>query len=186
MEAILETERLKLRPLRDGDAQRITRFIGDFDVAKMLARVPYPYALKDAQDWLGTLPERTARGEVFNRAIDSGGLVGVLGIHDIRPIEGEKIGELGYWLAKPYWGKGLMSEAARAFVHYAFDGLGLAGLISGHFKENQRSGRVLAKLGFRPAGEGLMHCTARGEKVAHVDVFLTRARWSEQTARRAA
>jgi RimJ/RimL family protein N-acetyltransferase len=186
MEDIIETERLKLRAPQMSDAQRITEFIGDYDVAKMLARAPYPYAIADAKEWLGAIPERVATGRLFTCAIDQNGLIGVLGVHDIRQIEGGKIGELGYWLAKPYWGRGLMSEAASAFVRHAFDALGMAGLISGHLKENHRSGRVLAKLGFRHAGESIKYCLARNREVPHIDVVMTKAQWAEHRARQAA
>lgn len=186
---IIETERLRLRAPQISDAARVTELIGDWDVAKMLARVPYPYALKDAHEWLEMLPQRMHSGAAFNRAIEmkaSPGLIGVIGIHDILQIEGAKIGEIGYWLAKPYWGKGIMTEAGRALVRHAFEELDFAGLKSGHLKENFRSGTVLAKLGFRYAGEGLRYCLARKADVPHVDVVLTRAQWLDYTAKRAA
>jgi RimJ/RimL family protein N-acetyltransferase len=184
MEAPLETERLRLRPLDKSDAERITEFIGDFDVTRMLTRVPHPYTLKDAHEYLSGNAEREQRGVSFTRAIDQDGLIGVLALGDIRAIEGEKIAEFGYWLAKPYWGKGLMTEAGRAFLRHAFEEGGIFGLKSGHFAENYRSGRVLTKLGFRYAGSAPKHCLARGEDVDCVDVVLTRAQWREFMARR--
>ncbi|MFZ1992170.1 MAG: GNAT family protein, partial [Alphaproteobacteria bacterium] len=139
--------------------------------------------------WLGSHATRTASGEILNCAIElkaMPGLVGVIGLTGIRSIEGGRIAELGYWLAKPFWSKGIMSEAGRALVRHAFEDLDFAGLKSGHFKENHRSGRVLAKLGFRYAGEGLKHCLARNAETPHVDVVMTRAQWLDHTARRAA
>jgi len=186
---IIETERLRLRAPRPGDAERITEFIGDWDVAKMLARVPYPYALEDAHTWLNAQPARLAKGEAFTRAVElksAQGVIGMIGLHDVLQIEGAKIGELGYWLAKPYWGKGLMTEAGRGFVRHIFEELEFAGLKSGHFKENFRSGQVLAKLGFRYAGENLHYCLARKTDVPHVDVVMTRAQWLDCMGRRAA
>jgi len=186
---IIETERLRLRTPLMRDAPHIAERIGDWDVVKMLSRVPYPYSLKDAQEWLANCPARTARGEVFNCAIELKSereLIGVIGVHDILEIEGGKIGELGYWLAKPYWGKSLMTEAGRALMRHLFTELGFAGLKSGHFKENSRSGTVLAKLGFRSAGEGLQYCLARKTEIPHVDVVMTRAQWLDFTSQRAA
>jgi ribosomal-protein-alanine N-acetyltransferase len=184
MEALLETERLTLRPLATSDAQRIVDFIGDYDVAKMLSRVPYPYTHADAQAFLShyaqtasEIPASEIPPTSIVRAIDMDGLIGVISISEIRSIEGGTIGVLGYWLAKPSWGKGLMTEAAGALVRHAFEDLGMAGLSAGHFKENFRSGRVLAKLGFRYAGEGLRYSRARSADVVHVDVVLTRAQW---------
>ncbi|MFZ1988912.1 MAG: GNAT family N-acetyltransferase, partial [Alphaproteobacteria bacterium] len=62
-EAILETERLRLRAPAPSDAARVNEFIGDWDVVKMLATVPYPYSLEDAHTWLGSHATRTASGE---------------------------------------------------------------------------------------------------------------------------
>ena len=152
----------------------------------MLARVPYPYSLADAQQWLGSVPQRSKAGLSVNWALDVDGLIGVITLGEIREIEGGKVAELGYWLAKPYWGKGYMTEAGREMVRYAFETLGFAGLKSGHFKENYRSGRVMAKLGFRYAGEGTKHCLARNAEIAHVDVVMTRAQWLEHASKRAA
>jgi RimJ/RimL family protein N-acetyltransferase len=186
MEDILETERLRLRPIEASDARRIAKFIGDYDVCKWLSSVPHPYTEQDARDWVATNRGLTARGEIIDRIIDLNGAIGAIGLAQIKTIEGGAIAEFGYWLAKPHWGKGLMTEAGRAFLAYAFEDLGFAGLKSGHFKENYRSGRVLAKLGFRYVGEGQKHCLAREMEVPHVAVVLTRAHWQEHVARRAA
>ena len=186
---IIETERLRLRAPRMSDAERVTEFIGDWDVAKMLATVPYPYSLKDAHTWLGAHEARTRAGAIFNCVIemkDDAGVIGAIGLTGIQMIEGGKISEFGYWLAKPYWGKGLMTEAGRALVRHAFEALEFAGLKSGHFKENFRSGSVLAKLGFRYAGEGMRYSLARKAETPHVDVVMTRAQWLDYTAKRAA
>lgn len=182
----IETERLRLRALEASDAARIAECIGDFDVVKMLSAVPYPYSVADAHEYLAGNTKGSASGDSFTRAIDMGGLIGVIAVGDIRAIEGGKVGEFGYWLAKPYWGKGIVTEAGRAMLRHVFETLEFAGLKSGHFKENFRSGNVLAKLGFRYAGEGLKHCLARKAEIPHVDVVLTRAQWLDYTARRVA
>ena len=56
--------------------------------------------------------------------------------------------ELGFWIGKPYWGRGYATEAARALVGYAFDKLGLTQIVAGAFRENRASRRVLEKVGF--------------------------------------
>lgn len=186
MEAILETERLKLRPYRIWDAARLAEYIGDFDVAKMLARVPHPYTQADARDFITQVGAGVPPFDAANFVIDREGLIGAVGLSEPKQIEGETIMTLGYWLAKPHWRSGFATEAARAVVDHAFKDLGVAGLISGHFKDNHASGRVLTKLGFRYAGEGTKYCLARDEKVAHVDVVLTRADWAAFRTARAA
>ena len=56
--------------------------------------------------------------------------------------------ELGYWIGKPFWGRGFATEAARAIVDRGFSELGLRGIHAVYFDGNARSEKVLAKLGF--------------------------------------
>jgi RimJ/RimL family protein N-acetyltransferase len=60
--------------------------------------------------------------------------------------------ELGYWIARPHWGRGYATEAGRAVLAIARDALRVRRLEAGHFTDNPASGRVLEKLGFRPTG----------------------------------
>ena len=143
------TERLLLRPGWPEDAPAVHEAINDRDIVRMLARAPWPYTLKDAEQWLEFEPdplhpnfllfERTAGAPVF---IGSAGL----GKDD----KGQS--EIGYWLRRSHWGKGFATEAGRAVVDIA-RALGHRHLSSGHFTDNPASGRVLRKLGFRPTGK---------------------------------
>lgn len=182
----IETERLRLRALEERDAEPIAELVSDFEIAKMLAQVPYPYTIEDARGFIRRAGLQMQEGSSLVYAIDREHLIGCVGLSEIQMIEGEKIATLGYWLGRPYWGRGLATEATRALVAHAFARLGFAGLKSGHFKENSRSGRVLAKAGFRYAGEGIKACMARGTDVPHIDVVLTRSQWEEFAARLAA
>jgi RimJ/RimL family protein N-acetyltransferase len=73
--------------------------------------------------------------------------------------------ELGYWIARPFWGRGIATEAGRALIEIART-LGLAQLEASHFIDNPVSARVLGKLGFQSTGliAPRMNC-ARGEEV---------------------
>ena len=73
--------------------------------------------------------------------------------------------ELGYWIARPFWGRGLATEACEALVDIART-LGFQSLEGSHFLDNPASGRVLEKLGFEPLGivAPRLSC-ARGEEV---------------------
>jgi RimJ/RimL family protein N-acetyltransferase len=142
----LETARLRLRPARAGDAPRIVSLINDPDVARMSARIPHPYALTDAEDFLTQLE----RGDERVFAIEHGndGLVGMIGLHHTG-----KLGpEVGYWLGQPYWGKGLATEAAQAVLGWAGK-TGRRCVVSSHFADNPASGAVLIKAGFLYTGE---------------------------------
>ncbi|HWA62096.1 MAG TPA: GNAT family N-acetyltransferase [Caulobacteraceae bacterium] len=159
----LKTARLTLRAPRADDAQRLAWLASDFDVARMTTGIPHPFGLADAEAFLAKVaasdPERDA---VFAVEVEGEeGLCGMLGFHhrDERPAP-----EIGYWLGRPWWGRGLMTEAAAAAVAWADEDWGKTWLVSGHFADNPASGQVLVKAGFLYTGEVQQRMSkARGE-----------------------
>jgi len=89
------------------------------------------------------------QGQSLNWAIrrPDGFLIGGIGHHDIELGEIHK-SEIGYWLAKPYWGRGITTEAVRKVAEHAFHELGLVRLTAHVFDFNLASCRVLEKAGF--------------------------------------
>ncbi len=174
MRAQMTTDRLTLRWLIPDDAQRLTELASNWNVARMLARLPYPYPENGAEDWLATHADMRTRGHGSPYAITlAGTLIGVVGVE--RMDDGRV--ELGYWLGEPYWGHSYATEAAKAATHIGFADLGVGTLTSGHFEENAASGRVLQKCGFRYTGTSMRPCLARGEDMASVDLAMTRDAW---------
>ncbi len=155
----LETTRLKLRAPTRTDAARLAKLANDADVARMSSRIPHPYALADAEDFLNHVEKGAER--VF--AIEHGddGLVGMIGLHDTG-----RVGpEVGYWLGQPYWGKGLATEATQAVLGWAAKA-GRRCVVSSHFADNPASGAVLIKAGFLYTGEVTRQFSkARGAEV---------------------
>jgi RimJ/RimL family protein N-acetyltransferase len=162
---MLRTPRLTLRPLTEEDADAIVQGVGNYDVSKWLAVVPYPYSRRDALDFIAriTRGERTVWG-----ICDAGGLQGVVGIED----------ELGYWLARPAWGQGYAFEAAAAVCEHWFSDRRAGDLSAGCFAGNARSEAVLRRLGFRETGTRLRSARALAQDVASTDMVLTRAAWA--------
>ena len=142
------TRRLTLRPAWPEDAPALAAAIGHEAVVRMLARAPLPYTLADAQTFAAK--PRGAEEPVFTIETHEDGprLVGGIGIH-----AEEDGAQLGYWLAPDVWGRGYATEAGRAVVAMARHALPIRRLSAWHFADNPASGRVLAKLGFRPTGE---------------------------------
>jgi len=159
----LETPRLRLRPAKAADAPRIASLINDPDVARMSTRIPHPYSLRDAEDFLACCEAQDEK--VFAIDHHEDGLVGVIGFHPSK--DGAVIGpEVGYWLGKPYWGRGLATEATRGALAWAEREWGKRCVISGHFTDNPASGAVLVKAGFLYTGEVKRRSSlARGEPV---------------------
>jgi RimJ/RimL family protein N-acetyltransferase len=145
------TERLLLRPGWIEDAPALHRAIADEAIVRNLATAPWPYRLEDAEAFLSPLRERRPNEVgllVFRRTDRAPELIGTVGLggRPDGPIE------LGYWIARRWWNRGYATEAARAIVGIAREGLRLPVLRAGHFIDNPASGRVLEKLGFRPTG----------------------------------
>ena len=87
-------------------------------------------------------------------------LIGAIGLKpEAGP--GAHRAEIGYWLARPWWGQGVTTEAVRALTRYAFEELGLRRLVAQVYPWNQASIRVLEKCGFRREGYLRAHLPAR-------------------------
>jgi [ribosomal protein S5]-alanine N-acetyltransferase len=159
----LETERLVLRPFALSDAPRVQLLAGDRAVAATTKVIPHPYEDGMAEAWIGLHQERFDRGEdtVFAIVLKaSGELIGAIGL--VLKLEQEKA-ELGYWIGKPFWGRGYCTEAGRAVLRYAFTELRLHRVHAYHFSNNPASGRVMQKLGMRHEGCLRQHLKKWGE-----------------------
>ena len=142
------TERLLLRPGWAEDAPALAKAIADETIVRNLAVAPWPYSLRDAEAFLAAprdpvLPSLL----IFERTTSEPVLVGACGLG--RRASGNV--ELGYWIARPFWGRGFATEAGEALVGIA-RAIGLDRLEASHFLDNPASGRVLEKLGFTPTG----------------------------------
>ncbi|WP_068083442.1 GNAT family N-acetyltransferase [Polycladidibacter stylochi] len=172
---IIKTKRLILRPYEQKDVQRSLEYLRDYDISKMLIPVPYPYSLDDARWWID-FNLSSDPSEVRNWVIDDGsGLIGTVGA---RNLKGKT--SIGYWVGKPHWGQGIMSEASRAVVAHLFVEMELPMLYAGAFEENPTSQHLLGKLGFKEVGREFALSAARGdEQIPHIlyelprEVFLS-------------
>jgi RimJ/RimL family protein N-acetyltransferase len=156
------TPRLLLRPGFPEDAPALAGAIADQAIVRNLAVVPWPYGLRDAEAFLASprdpvLPSLL----VFERTRAAPQLVGACGLG--RRASGAV--EMGYWIARPFWGRGFATEAGAALIAIA-RALGLPRLEASHFIDNPASARVLDKLGFESTGliAPRLSC-ARGEEV---------------------
>lgn len=121
--------------------------------------IPYPYTESDADQWLNRRIEsaqRQGKEVVFAIRTDDGEMVGVVGSDGFQIGASHRAG-IGYWLARPYWGQGIMTGAVGAYVRYAFDELGLLRLTAHTFTSNVGSARVLEKNGFKLEGRLRKH-----------------------------
>ena len=160
------TERLLLRPGFAEDAAAVAAAIADETIVRNLAMAPWPYGECDAAEWLAMdqhplLP----RLLMVKRTGGTPRIMGAIGIHGTDREDGSAAFEIGYWIARPYWGLGFATEAGRAVLDMARTN-GLPRLSAGHFIDNPASGAVLRKLGFRPTGQTVpRYSRARGTHV---------------------
>ncbi|ODT68893.1 MAG: hypothetical protein ABS75_19055 [Pelagibacterium sp. SCN 63-23] len=178
MTPTLVTARLLLRAPHPEDAEPIALYLNDFSVAGNLARVPHPYRLADARAWLRT-QSADIPPELTNFAIElkGTGYIGHIGYHAAGngPV-------IGYWLGRPFWGQGLMSEAAATCVDWFFRATGADAIHSGVFHFNAASLAIQKRLGFIETGRSRLLCLARGAEVEHIDTKLTQSVWKARRA----
>ena len=152
------TERLILRGPVGADVAPIAELANDLGVAGMTSSMPYPDRPADADAFLGQRVDwrREARFAVEHRQF---GVIGVLGFDENH---GGKL-EVGYWLGRPFWGRGYATEAVNAALAWAERDWRKTVVVAGHFADNRASGQVLVKAGFLYTGDVEPRpCLARG------------------------
>jgi RimJ/RimL family protein N-acetyltransferase len=177
---VLQTPRLILRPFNEGDIDTMVALLNDWEVAQWLAIPPFPYRRADARFYVDQVRSNHEAGPAteFGIALTEGdGIVGAIGLRR-DPVD-STYATLGYWLGQRHWGHGYADEAVRAVVAHGFGSLGLERLEAETDPENQRSARVLAKVGFRPVGQAsakeVRSChvpTRRGSLLVNVHELL--------------
>lgn len=162
--APLATERLTLRPLRAADAGELHRVVNDWEVVRMLSRLPFPYPRQLTDEWIASTAQQIAVGTGYHLAItgEEAGqemIVGCIGLRlDVRP----RTGNLGYWVGRRFWGHGVATEAAARLSRWALANLDIDRLEAHVAEDNAASAAVLRRVGFRMTGTGRERFLARG------------------------
>ena len=141
----------RLRPFAPSDRERLAEAANDKRIWRNLTNLfPHPYSLQDADEWIELCAQHGEPTRNFVIALD-GDLVGSIGLN---LLEGEKahMANIGYWIAAEYWGRGIATQALRAFTSYAFDAFPVSRLQTTVFGWNPASARVLEKCGYQLEG----------------------------------
>ena len=172
---VLETKRLALRAPRLEDAKTVAMLANDRRIAENTARIPHPYRLSDAEDFISSA--NFANETVFLITLRNGGKGPVIGACGFTQIDRHPP-EIGYWLGVKYWGKGYATEAVRAVIDHAFTDLDCEAVQAAARVTNPASRRVLEKCGFQWTGAGLLRIRAIASS-APIDRFrLDRGLWA--------
>lgn len=146
----LPLSRSTVRSWRAGDADALVRHANNRKIADNLRdRFPFPYTKKDAREFLRTA--RRQAPETFFAIDVDGSAAGGIGF--VLQTDVDRVSsEIGYWLAEPFWGRGIVTEALVAMSAYAIDRHGLTRLYAVPFADNAASSRVLEKAGYHLEG----------------------------------
>ena len=161
---VIETRRLVLRAPGARDISRLAALANDRDVARMTLRMPHPFAVSDAEAFVAQVAGQDPRkGSTFLIEHETHGPVGVIGLFE----DGDPVPETGYWIGRPYWGRGLATEALEGVMVWASRKWKRRALVAGHFADNPASGRVLEKAGFLYTGETRQNFSRARNAIAH-------------------
>lgn len=148
----LNTDRLLLRRLKHEDAPHMATLAGDYDVAKMTLNIPHPYPADSATQFIERSQQVWDTGERYGFAIvlnESDTFMGVIGIiPELQHLRAE----VGYWIGKPFWGNGYVTEALNRVIQFGFENLDLNRIAASYRIDNPASGRVMEKAGMRFEG----------------------------------
>lgn len=177
---IMETERLLLRKWTLADAESLFEYAKDPDVGPIAGWPPH----KDIEESKEVIKNVFNGAECY--AICEKGTDIAIGAVELKlnghtdMTKRDDECELGYWIGKPFWGRGYMPEAARKLMQRGFEDLGMSASWCGYYDGNQKSKRVQEKLGFLPhhtcyeAEVVLLHEV----RTEHVNI-MTRERWEK-------
>ena len=143
----MSTPKFTLRAFRKSDVDAIVKHANDKTIADNTIPIPYPYTRKDAMYWVNKGSKKTKTS--LNLAIDiDGEAVGCIGLHGITAHKAE----IGYWLGRNHWGKGIMTAAVKRMTVLAFSTFKLRRIYAPVFSFNAASARVLEKAGYQYEG----------------------------------
>jgi [ribosomal protein S5]-alanine N-acetyltransferase len=151
---IVVNEQIHLSELQTTDQAACVELLSDKEIYDLTLRIPYPYTEADFQKWLNIVEKtRHEQGRPFHWAIrnEKNSLIGGCGFNDLEIGKSHRA-EIGYWLAKPYWGRGIMTAVVRRLCQVAFSELGMVKIMAHVFSENAASAKVLEKCGFQQEG----------------------------------
>lgn len=173
----LQTDRLILRSWCDDDAPALFELARDPRVGPAAGWQPHANVEESRQIIRDVLAAPQSFAAV--RRVD-GALVGCFGLKPASASDVASAGEaeLGYWLGVPFWGQGLATEAARELVRYGFDELGLSAIWACYYDGNERSHRVMEKLGMTYMGSKECDVPLLGERRLEHCMRLPRDRFS--------
>ena len=174
---ILETNRLILRPWCESDAEDLYTYASDPEVGPPAGWPPHT-SVDNSREIIRMVLSKPETYAVCLK--ENGKPIGSIGFHRNDLAKADDEYELGYWIGKPYWGQGLIPEAAHEMLRYAFEELGMNRIWCGYYDGNEKSRRVQEKLGFvyQRKTEGIEVPLLGEIRTGHSNL-MTKERWQK-------
>ena len=166
MNLILKTQRLVIKKPELKDKQPLIDALNNWEVVKWLVKIPSPYTAENADDWI---TQFSKDNYAFNIYLDDH-VIGGIGLEWENK---HSVYALGYWLDQEHWGKGYTTEACKKLLNYAAQDLKITKIKSAYLINNNKSAKVLKKLGFQETGKGSKYSLSRKKEVEHIELELT-------------
>lgn len=152
----METERIILRPWRESDAESLFKYASDPELGPRAGWLPHK-SVEESREIIRTIFSAEGMWAVELRETHEAiGCVGYLPSSSSNLAIEENQCEVGYWIARPYWGRGICTEALGLVVDYCLKVKGFSVLWGSYFPENPASGRVMEKCGFTDTGREVL------------------------------
>ncbi len=164
---LLITDHIHLSEFLPSDKPALVGHLQEKAIYDRTLRIPYPYTEVAADEWLALSAKTTRQqGQPVHWAIrdEAASLIGGCGFDGFQ-IGQSHWAEIGYWLAKPYWGRGIMTAVIRQACRFAFGEWGLVKITAHVFAFNTASARVLEKCGFEQEGYLKKHYLKDGQLI---------------------
>ncbi|HPP74099.1 MAG TPA: GNAT family N-acetyltransferase [Armatimonadota bacterium] len=168
-----------IRPISRRDAPMLYPLINDPGIAANMLSLPHPYPANVLVPWILKCRESMEKRERFELTMVLKETGQAIGVCSLSRISWEHMNaELGYWLGRPYWGKGYMTEAVTRLVSAGFEVLGLERIYARCFATNPASARVLEKAGLKFEGKGRHEIKKDDRFIDMLHFGLIRADWA--------
>ena len=176
--AVLETQRLILRPWEESDAEALYRCAKDPKVGPSAGWLPHTGVQNSLEIIRTVLSKPETYAVVLRQTGEPVGSVGIMHAKQGSAHMNRSEAEIGYWIGVPYWGNGLIPEAVKALLRRCFRELGCSGVWCGYFDGNEKSRRVQEKCGFvYHHTETGKPCLLLGEIRTEHFSYLSKKRW---------
>jgi RimJ/RimL family protein N-acetyltransferase len=161
---IAVNHQVHLSEFRSSDKSALVQHLNDRDIYDRTLRIPFPYTDAAAREWLALVAKITEQqGHQVHFAIrNADALIGGCGFDGFQVGESHQA-EAGYWLAKPFWGQGIMTAVVQRLCQHAVEEIGLVKITAHVFSHNPASARVLEKCGFQQEGFLRKHFVKDGQ-----------------------